>query len=80
MSAVSDDFDTRAAKMILEGFQRDGLTTMCQEHQEAYLATAAQAAYQLLRGVAGDQWVRGWLESALADLASPAPIQLRRPS
>lgn len=29
---------------------------------------------------AGDEWVRGWLESALADLSVPAPIQMRRPS
>ena len=75
---MTDDFEERAAKMIFDGFERDGLAAMCREQQEAYLATAAQAAYQLLRGVAGDVWVRGWLESALADLANPAPIQLRK--
>ncbi len=77
---MTDDFEERAANMILDGFQRDGHATMCKERQEAYLATAAQAAYQLLRGVAGDQWVRGWLESSLADLSEPAPIALRQPS
>ena len=79
-AGMTEDIDSRMTKMVLDGFQRDGLSTMTRDEQEAYLATATQAAYQLLRGVVGDEWVRGWLESALADLSAPAPIQMRRPS
>lgn len=77
---MTDDIDRRMADLVLKGFERDGLPFMKRDEQEAYLSTAAQAAYQLLRGVVGDEWVRGWLESALADLSAPAPIQMRRPS
>lgn len=77
---MTDDIDHRMADLVLNGFQRDGIATMSRAEAESYLSTACQAAYQLLRNVAGDEWVRDWLESALADLSAPAPIQMRRPS
>ena len=77
---MTDDIDHRMADLVLNGFQRDGIATMSRAEAESYLSTACQAAYQLLRNVAGDEWVRDWLEAALADLANPAPIQLRKPS
>jgi len=77
---MTDDIDRRMANLVLNGFQRDGIAMMSRAEAESYLSTACQAAYQLLRNVAGDEWVRGWLESALADLSVPAPIQMRRPS
>lgn len=38
------------------------------------MTAVAQGGCQLLRSVEGDEFVRGWLESALADLANPPPI------
>lgn len=36
------------------------------------------ASYNLLRSVEGDEYMKGWLESALQDVKStPSPIQLR---
>lgn len=75
-----DDIDRRMADLVLKGFDRDGIATMSRADAESYLSMACQAAYQLLRNVAGDEWVRDWLEAALADLANPAPIQFRKPS
>lgn len=77
---MTDDIDRRMADLVLNGFQRDGIATMSRTEAESYLSTACQAAYQLLRNMAGDEWVRGWLESAIADLSARAPIQMRRPS
>lgn len=41
---MTDDIDSRMAKLVLDGFQRDGLSTMTRDEQETYLAIAAQAA------------------------------------
>lgn len=37
------------------------------------LGTLMLAAYNLLRTTEGDEFVRGWLESALADIAANPP-------
>jgi hypothetical protein len=44
------------------------------------LGTLMIAAYNLLRTTEGDEFVRGWLESALADVANnPPACELRMP-
>ena len=36
------------------------------------------ASYNLLRSVEGDEYMKGWLESALQDVKSrPSPVQLK---
>lgn len=73
--------DTRQMNMILASFQRDGIATKTAAEKISYLSAGLLVSYQLLRGLVGDEWVKGWLESALADVqANPAMVELRKPS
>ncbi|WOD19802.1 hypothetical protein [Paraburkholderia kirstenboschensis] len=67
--------------MILASFQRDGIATKTGAEKIDYLAAGLLVSYQLLRGIVGDEWVKGWLESALADVESGSPhVMIRKPS
>ncbi len=46
-----------------------------------YLSAGLLSSYQLLRGIVGDQWMEGWLESALNEVrTTPAWAAIRKPS
>jgi len=67
--------------MILASFQRDGIATKTEAEKIDYLSAGLLVSYQLLRGIVGDEWVKGWLESALADVESGSPhVMIRKPS
>lgn len=67
--------------MILASFQRDGIATKTDAEKIDYLSAGLLVSYQLLRGLVGDEWVKGWLESALADVESSSPhVMIRKPS
>jgi hypothetical protein len=67
--------------MILASFQRDGIATKTEAEKIDYLSAGLLVSYQLLRGIVGDEWVKGWLESALADVESgSANVMIRKPS
>lgn len=65
---------------VLDTFQNQGIATMSHAERASYLSAIMQTSYQLMRSVEGDEFVRGFLESALEDLATPAPVVLRKPS
>lgn len=43
------------------------------EERGPYLSALLMASYKLLRTVEGDEFVRGWLESALHEVKTEAP-------
>lgn len=45
-----------------------------------YLEMLGHAATKYMRAKFGDEYLRGWLDSALAELDQPPMIVLRRPS
>lgn len=84
MSAMHDAEsaeDSRQMNMVLSSFQRDGIATKTDAEKISYLSANLLVSYQLLRGLVDDEWVRGWLESALADVKmNPAMVSIRKPS
>lgn len=84
MSATHDKEradERRQVDMILASFQRDGIATKTDAEKIDYLSAGLLVSYQLLRGLVGDEWVKGWLESALADIESGSPhVMIRKPS
>lgn len=67
-------------KKALHAFEGAGIATMTRAEASAYLTSVMHSAYALLRTVEDDSFVRGWLDAAIADLANPAPVRIRRPS
>jgi hypothetical protein len=65
---------------VLDTLHHQGIASMSHAERAAYLSAVMHVSYQLMRSVEGDEFVRGFLESALADLNRPAPIGLRLPS
>lgn len=43
------------------------------EERSSYLSALLMISYKLLRTAAGDEFVRGWLESALHEVQTEAP-------
>ncbi|NML34888.1 hypothetical protein [Paraburkholderia antibiotica] len=84
MSAAHDKEraeERRQLDMILASFQRDGIATKTEAEKIDYLSAGLLVSYQLLRGIVGDEWVKGWLESALADVESGSShVMIRKPS
>ncbi|ABC34251.1 putative gp44 [Burkholderia thailandensis E264] len=73
--------DMRMIKLVLDDYTRNGIATMTDSEKVTYLSASLLSAYQLLRSVAGDEWVKGWLESALHDvMTTPCPVEIRKPS
>jgi len=67
---------------VLDTFQNQGVQSMSHEQRRDYLSSVMQVAYQMMRGVEGDEFVRGFFESALADMeANPGSmIEFRQPN
>ncbi|MDA0560460.1 hypothetical protein [Burkholderia pseudomallei] len=73
--------DMRMMKLVLDGYTRNGIATMTDSEKVTYLSASLLSAYQLLRGVAGDEWVKDWLEAALHDVThNPCAVEIRKPS
>lgn len=73
--------DMRMMKIVLDDYTRNGIATMTDSEKVTYLSASLLSAYQLLRSVAGDEWVKGWLESALHDvMTTQCPVEIRKPS
>jgi hypothetical protein len=54
------------------------LAKLNQQERESYLSAMLMISYKLLRTVAGDKFVQGWLESALEEVKTEAPdIKIR---
>lgn len=49
------------------------------DQRRDYLEMLGQAATKYMRAFGGDDYVRGWLEAALAELDQPPMFELRRP-
>ncbi|SMG01231.1 hypothetical protein [Burkholderia singularis] len=73
--------DMRMMKIVLDDYTRNGIATMTDSEKVTYLSASMLSAYQLIRSVAGDEWVKGWLESALYDVKNnPCAFVIRKPS
>ena len=73
--------DMRMMKIVLDDYTRNGIATMTDSEKVTYLSASLLSAYQLIRAVAGDEWVKGWLESALYDVTNnPCAVEIRKPS
>lgn len=66
---------------VLDTFQNQGVQSMSQEQRSDYLSAVMLVAYQMMRKVEGDEFVRGFFESALADMAENAsPVEFKLPN
>lgn len=66
-------------RQVLDQMGAAGIATMSREAQTDYLSAMMLCAYKLLRTVQDDGFVRGFLESSLKDLETPADAFIRRP-
>lgn len=58
-----------------------GFAVMSRKEQSQFLSAVLLVAYDLMRTIEDDGFVRGWLEMALADLPTSQPaLNVRRPS
>ena len=68
--AMTDDEISKAAIDAVAGL----VVTMKSKRQQSDAASACMlTAYNMLRAIEGDQFVIGWLESALADVKTNPP-------
>lgn len=73
--------DMRMIKLVLDDYTRNGIATMTDSEKVTYLSASLLSAYQLIRSIAGDEWVKGWLEAALYDVTNnPCAVEIRKPS
>ncbi|KWF29880.1 hypothetical protein [Burkholderia pseudomultivorans] len=73
--------DMRMMRIVLADYTRNGIATMTESEKVTYLSASLLSAYQLIRSVAGDEWVRSWLEAALYDVKNnPCAVEIRKPS
>ncbi|MCA8251604.1 hypothetical protein LGN12_31180 [Burkholderia multivorans] len=80
-SDAENDEDMRMMQIVLDDYTRNGIATMTVSEKVTYLSASLLSAYQLLRSVVGDEWVKGWLESALYDVKNnPCAVEIRKPS
>lgn len=49
------------------------------DQRRDYLEMLGHVATKYMRSIGGDEYVRGWLEAALAELDYPATVVLRKP-
>lgn len=60
--------------MVVEALKAVGIIPKLKpEERESYLSALLMISYKLLRTVAGDEFVRGWMESALQEVKTEAP-------
>ncbi len=73
MSTMTDSRDQEIAHLTIQtvGALLRGLKT--REEQGAALGYLLMAAYKPLRTIEGDEFVRGWLESALREVQTTPP-------
>lgn len=57
-----------------------GVPTMPREEACSFLTGVMTTAFMLLRTVAGDEYLRGWLAGASGDLYTPPVVNIRKPS
>ena len=57
-----------------------GVPTMAREEASTFLTGVMTTAFMLLRTTESDEYLRGWLAGARADLDKPAAVLIRKPS
>ncbi|VBD52247.1 hypothetical protein [Burkholderia pseudomallei] len=73
--------EMRMMMLVLDDYTRNGIATMTDSEKGNYLSASLLSAYQLLRGVVGDECVMGWLEAALHEvMTTPCEVEIRKPS
>ncbi|ONC33734.1 hypothetical protein AQ914_25800 [Burkholderia pseudomallei] len=73
--------DMQMMKLVFDDYARNGIATMTASEKVTYLSASLFSAYQLIRSVAGDEWVKDWLEAALFDVTNnPCAVEIRKPS
>jgi hypothetical protein len=77
---LTEQAEEAMTNKALDAFSAAGIATMTKRQASVYLTAAMQAAFSLLRTVEGDEFLQGWLASAVADLDIPPTFALRRPS
>ncbi len=70
---MNDARDQEIARMTIEAVGALLRTLPTREEKSAALSYLLMAAYKPLRTIEGDEFVRGWLESALAEVQSIPP-------
>lgn len=75
-----DPLDEISAQLAIESFGNAGIATMSRATRIEFLTSAFALACGLLRGAAGDSYVRGMLDSAIDDLSSSPDIVFREPN
>ncbi len=58
---------------VLDSMTRDGIAMMSESQKTDYLTASLTTAFELLRSVEGDKYVRRFLKSALHELETTKP-------
>lgn len=73
--------DAEMVDRAMSAIGSSGFAVMTKKQQSAFLSGMLLVSYDLLRTIEDDNFVRGWLEAALAGLPEEGPIlQVRKPS
>jgi hypothetical protein len=65
--------ELRLMRKALEILSDDSVAAMSRDERTVYLSSMITAAYQIMRRVEGDEFVRDFLQSALDTLDRPRP-------
>lgn len=76
---MSKQTDKKAIDQVIQLFNDAGIATMSKEQRSSFFSGLMLASYQLMRSTEGDEFVRGFFESALEELANPAPVEFVAP-
>jgi hypothetical protein len=77
---ISEAREQELMNKAVQALEAAGVPTMPRDEAGAYLTSVMTSAYALLRSDEGDEYVRGWLQSAHDDLINPPAFEIRKPS
>ena len=77
---VTEAREQELMNKAVQALEAGGIATMPRAEASAYLTGVMTLAFELLRDVETEKYIRGWLDSAIADLAKRPTFHIRRPS
>lgn len=77
---VTEAREQELMNKAVQAIEAAGIATMTRAEASAYLTSVMTLAYELLRDVETEKYVRGWPDSAIVDLSKRPIFHIRRPS
>lgn len=77
---VTDARECELMDKATKALETAGIPTMPRDEASVFLTSVITLAFTLLRTFENDEYMRGWVDSALDDLQKPPAVEIRRPS